>query len=153
MQLIFQLYRGGPFLFVDETRVPGENHQLAASHWQTLSHIEYASPFANTLLLNKQTFTFCLDITIYLFVVVVHCFLPIWVCSHTKIFYINRCSINPKAQSTIGNLQTQATLDLRQKTKTNETTSTTLKTYREATQTTPNIGWTHSRLISGFLTR
>ena len=23
---------------VEETRVPGENHQPAASHWQTLSH-------------------------------------------------------------------------------------------------------------------
>jgi len=25
-------------LLVEETRVPGENHQPAASHWQTLSH-------------------------------------------------------------------------------------------------------------------
>jgi hypothetical protein len=25
-------------LLVDETRVPGENHRPAASHWQTLSH-------------------------------------------------------------------------------------------------------------------
>ena len=25
-------------LLVEETRVPGENHQLVASHWQTLSH-------------------------------------------------------------------------------------------------------------------
>jgi hypothetical protein len=33
-----------------------------------------------------------------------------------------------------------ATLDLRQKTKTNETTSSTLKTDREATQTPQNIG-------------
>jgi len=53
---IFQLYRGAHFywwrkpeylisaiswqsvLLVEETRVPGENHQPAASHWQTLSH-------------------------------------------------------------------------------------------------------------------
>jgi len=34
MQLstIFQLYRGGHVLFVEETRVPRENHQPAASH-------------------------------------------------------------------------------------------------------------------------
>jgi hypothetical protein len=25
-------------LLVEETRVPGENHQPVASHWQTLSH-------------------------------------------------------------------------------------------------------------------
>jgi len=25
-------------LLVEETRVPGENHRPAASHWQTLSH-------------------------------------------------------------------------------------------------------------------
>ena len=25
-------------LLVEETEVPGENHQPAASHWQTLSH-------------------------------------------------------------------------------------------------------------------
>jgi hypothetical protein len=61
--------------------------------------------------------------------------------------------MNPKEQLTIGNLQTQATLDLRQKTKTIETKSTTLKTYRETTQTPPSIGWTHSRLITGFVTR
>ena len=27
-----------PVLLVEETRVPGENHWLVASHWQTLSH-------------------------------------------------------------------------------------------------------------------
>jgi hypothetical protein len=26
-------------LLMEETRVPGENHQPVASHWQTLSHI------------------------------------------------------------------------------------------------------------------
>jgi len=32
-------------LLVEETWVPGENHQLATSHWQTLSHnVEYISP-------------------------------------------------------------------------------------------------------------
>jgi hypothetical protein len=41
------------FLFVEETRVPRENHQLAVSHWQTLLHIECASSFANTLLLRR----------------------------------------------------------------------------------------------------
>ena len=30
-------------LFVEETRVPGENHQPAASHWQTLSHYVVSS--------------------------------------------------------------------------------------------------------------
>jgi hypothetical protein len=33
-------------LLVEETGIPGENHQPAASHWQTLSHnvdIEYTS--------------------------------------------------------------------------------------------------------------
>jgi len=34
---IFQLYLGIVFL-VEEIGVPGENHRLAASHWQTLSH-------------------------------------------------------------------------------------------------------------------
>jgi hypothetical protein len=32
---------------------PRENHQPVASHWQTLLHIEYASSFANTLLLKR----------------------------------------------------------------------------------------------------
>jgi hypothetical protein len=35
---IFQLCSGSQFLLVEETRVPGENHQPVASHWQTLSH-------------------------------------------------------------------------------------------------------------------
>ena len=35
---IFQLYRGGKFLLVEENGVPGENHQPAASHQQTVSH-------------------------------------------------------------------------------------------------------------------
>jgi hypothetical protein len=29
---------GWSVLLVEETRVPGENHQPVASHWQTLSH-------------------------------------------------------------------------------------------------------------------
>jgi hypothetical protein len=33
--LLFQLYRGGHVLSVEETK---ENHWPAASHWQTLSH-------------------------------------------------------------------------------------------------------------------
>ena len=28
----------GPVLLVEETGVPGENHQSVASHWQTLLH-------------------------------------------------------------------------------------------------------------------
>ena len=36
---IFQLYRDGQFLVVEETGVPGENHCPVVSHWQTLSHI------------------------------------------------------------------------------------------------------------------
>jgi len=33
-------------LLVDETRVPGENHQPVASHWQTSSHNdEHTSPW------------------------------------------------------------------------------------------------------------
>jgi hypothetical protein len=35
---IFQLYRDGQFLLVEETGVSGENHRPATSHWQTLSH-------------------------------------------------------------------------------------------------------------------
>ena len=38
LSTIFQLYREGKFLLVEETRVPGENHWPAASHWQTLLH-------------------------------------------------------------------------------------------------------------------
>ena len=34
LSTIFQLYRGGQCL-VEETEVPGENHQAVASHWQT----------------------------------------------------------------------------------------------------------------------
>ena len=44
-------------------------------------------------------------------------------------------------------------IGLKTKKKTNETKSTTLKTYREATQIPPSIGWTHSRLITGFVPR
>ena len=33
-----QLYRGGQFYWWQKTKVPGENHWTAASHWQTLSH-------------------------------------------------------------------------------------------------------------------
>jgi len=29
---IFQLYRGGQYLLVEETGVPGENHRPAANH-------------------------------------------------------------------------------------------------------------------------
>ena len=32
LSTIFQLYRGGQFLLVEETRVPGENHRPVASH-------------------------------------------------------------------------------------------------------------------------
>jgi len=32
LSTIFQLYRGGLFLLVEETGVPGENHRPAASH-------------------------------------------------------------------------------------------------------------------------
>jgi len=33
-------------LLVEETRVSGENHQPVASHWQTLSHMLYTSPWS-----------------------------------------------------------------------------------------------------------
>jgi hypothetical protein len=40
-------------LLVEETRVPGENHLPAASHWQTLSHnvvsVDESSPFNLTV--------------------------------------------------------------------------------------------------------
>jgi hypothetical protein len=32
LSTIFQLYRGGKFLLVEETRVPGENHHPVTSH-------------------------------------------------------------------------------------------------------------------------
>jgi hypothetical protein len=35
LSTIFQLYLGGQFLLVEKTGVPGENHQLAVSYWQT----------------------------------------------------------------------------------------------------------------------
>jgi len=33
LSTIFQLYRGGSVLLVEETGVPGENHHSTASHW------------------------------------------------------------------------------------------------------------------------
>jgi hypothetical protein len=38
LSTIFQLYRGGQFIMLAETGVPGENHRPVANHWQTLSH-------------------------------------------------------------------------------------------------------------------
>jgi hypothetical protein len=35
---IFQLFRGWPFYWMEETRIPAENNQPAASHGKTLSH-------------------------------------------------------------------------------------------------------------------
>jgi hypothetical protein len=35
---VFQLYRGGQYYWLEETRVHGENYRPAASHCQTLSH-------------------------------------------------------------------------------------------------------------------
>jgi hypothetical protein len=41
-------------LLVEETGVPGENHQPAASHWQTLSHNVVSSTPRNRLGSNSQ---------------------------------------------------------------------------------------------------
>ena len=38
LSTIFQLYRGGQVLLVEETGVPRETHRPVASHRQTLSH-------------------------------------------------------------------------------------------------------------------
>jgi hypothetical protein len=39
LSTIFKLYRGGQFFFLmEETGVPGENHQPTGSHRKTLSH-------------------------------------------------------------------------------------------------------------------
>jgi hypothetical protein len=38
LSTIFQLYRWRSVLLVEETRVPGENHQPVDVHWQTLWH-------------------------------------------------------------------------------------------------------------------
>ena len=38
LSTIYQLYRGRSVLLAEESGVPRENHQLAASHWQTWSH-------------------------------------------------------------------------------------------------------------------
>ena len=43
LSTIFQLYRGGQFLLVEETEVPGQNHQPVASHRQSLSHNDKSS--------------------------------------------------------------------------------------------------------------
>ena len=36
--MLFQSHRGGQFIIVVETKVPGEHHRPAARHGQTLSH-------------------------------------------------------------------------------------------------------------------
>ena len=41
-------------LLVEETRVPGENHWLVASHWQTLSHNVVSSTSLHEWVLNSQ---------------------------------------------------------------------------------------------------
>ena len=38
LSTIFQLYRGGPFLLVEETGGPGENHRPVASRDSNLLH-------------------------------------------------------------------------------------------------------------------
>ena len=45
-------------LLVEETGVPGENHRLVTSHWQTLSHnVVSSTPCHNEV----RTFNFCGD--------------------------------------------------------------------------------------------
>ena len=57
---IFQLYRGGQFLLVEETGVPEENHQPVAIHWQTYHimlyqvHLTWVG-FKLTMLVVKDT--------------------------------------------------------------------------------------------------
>jgi hypothetical protein len=43
LSTIFQLYRGGQFLLMEETGVHRENHWPVASHGQTLSHTVVSS--------------------------------------------------------------------------------------------------------------
>ena len=44
LSTIFQLYRSGQFLFVEDTGVPGKNLPPAASHWQSLSNNVLSTP-------------------------------------------------------------------------------------------------------------
>ena len=48
-----------PVLLVDETGVPGENHQPVASHWQTLSHNVVSST-------PRHEWRFTIEIVVYL---------------------------------------------------------------------------------------
>jgi hypothetical protein len=44
-------------LLVEETRVPGENHRPATSHWQTLSHNVVSSTYRHEWDSNSQLYT------------------------------------------------------------------------------------------------
>jgi hypothetical protein len=47
-------------LLVKETRVPGENHRPAASHWQTLSH-DVVSSTSRLTEIRSHNFRICID--------------------------------------------------------------------------------------------
>ena len=50
-------------LLVEETEVPGENHQLVASHWQTLSHnVVSSTPHLSRIRTHKSQIVFQTDI-------------------------------------------------------------------------------------------
>ena len=58
LSTIFKLYPGGQAFFMEETGVPGENHQPTGSHRKTLSHNVVSSTFFRSRM--HVSFTSCM---------------------------------------------------------------------------------------------
>ena len=49
-----KFFKNSSFIGGGNPGVPGENHRPSASHWQTLSHIDYDCPFMNNTTRNGR---------------------------------------------------------------------------------------------------